>query len=77
MKQFFKVYSIYGAYSYCSNKWHYNKEDIPFITAFNRYSTQLFYISKISDLESINMTDKYSYELMVNIMNDYLMILRI
>ncbi len=49
----------------------YSKEEIPFITAFNRYSTQLFYISTISDLESINMTDKNSYELMVNIMNDY------
>ena len=44
---------------------------IPFESAMNRYSSQIFYISTISDLESINMTDKYSYELMLNLMNDY------
>ena len=47
------------------------EEEMPFSSAMDRYSTQLFYISTISDLESINMADKYSYELMLNIMNDY------
>ena len=47
--------------------------ELPFESAMDRYSSQIFYISTISDLESINMTDKYSYELMVNLMNDYML----
>ena len=45
------------------------QEELPFITAMDRYATQIFYISTISDIESINMTDKYSYELFLIFIN--------
>ena len=49
----------------------YLDEEVPLNAAMNRYATAVFYISTISDLESINMTDKYSYELIMNILNSY------
>ena len=48
-------------------------EEQPLISALNRLSTSIFYVSTISDLESINMTDKHSYELMINLLNGYYM----
>jgi len=48
------------------------KDEIePFISAMNRLSNSIFYISTISDLESINLNNKYSYELMLNLISGY------
>ena len=49
-------------------------EELPFLEAINRYSSALFYVSTISELDSINMTNKYSYELMINILNGYYLV---
>ena len=43
----------------------------PFDSAMTKYSTAVYYISTISDLQSINMDNKYSYELMLNLINAY------
>ena len=48
-------------------------EELSLISALNRLSTSIFYVSTISDLQSINITDKYSYELMMNLLNGYFM----
>ena len=48
-------------------------EELPLITALTRLSNSIFYVSTISNLEAINMTDKYSYELMMNLLNGYYM----
>ena len=46
-------------------------ETQPFFSTLNRLSTAVYYVSTISDLESINMMNKYSYELMLNLINVY------
>ena len=46
-------------------------ETQPFFSILNKLSTAVFYVSTISDLESINMANKYSYELMLNLINVY------
>ena len=47
------------------------EEELPFLEAMNRYASAIFYVSTISESNSINMTDKYSFELMINILNNY------
>ena len=47
------------------------EEEQPFDSAMNKLSTAVYYVSSISDLESINMDNKYSYELMLNLINVY------
>ena len=46
-------------------------EILPFISIMNKLSTSVYYLSTIPDLESINMNNKYSYELMLNLINIY------
>ena len=48
------------------------KEDQPFSTAMNRIPTCVFYVSTVTDSQSImNMQDRNSYELMINLLNSY------
>jgi hypothetical protein len=48
------------------------KDEIePFNSAMNRLSNSIFYISTISDFETINLDNKYSYELMINLISGY------
>ena len=48
-----------------------NIESQPFNTIMNKLTTSIYYISTISDLEKIDMNNKYSYELMINLINVY------
>lgn len=43
----------------------------PFNSAMSRLSNSIFYISTISNLETINLNNKYSYELMTNLLSGY------
>ena len=52
-------------------------EHQPFSTAMSRIPTSIFYVSTVTDnFSSINMTDRNSYELMNNLLNDYFLIWR-
>ena len=44
-------------------------EEQPFISAINKLTTAVFYLSNMPDNEAINMSNKYSYELMHNLLN--------
>ena len=46
-------------------------EEQPFISALNKLTTSIFYISTMPDSEPINMENKYSFELMFNLLNQY------
>ena len=46
-------------------------EEQPFIAAINKLTTAVFYLSNMRDNEAINMSNKYSYELMHNLLNGY------
>ena len=46
-------------------------EEQPFISALNKLITSIFYISTMPDSEPINMENKYSFELMFNLLNQY------
>ena len=46
-------------------------EEQPFIPALNKLTTAIFYLSTMSELEPINLSNKYSYELMFNLLNEY------
>ena len=46
-------------------------ETQPFFSILNKLSTAVYYVSTISELEYINMTNKYTYELMINLINVY------
>ena len=46
-------------------------EELPLNSAMKRLSSAVFYISNNAEIESINMNNKYSYELMLNLMNVY------
>ena len=49
-----------------------NEKDEPFSTAMNRIPTCVFYVSTDENIETtMNMDDRNSYELMVNILNSY------
>ena len=48
------------------------EEPQPFSTAMNRIPTCVFYVSTVTDSRSImNMNDRNSYELMINLLNSY------
>ena len=47
------------------------KEEQPFISALNKLTTSIFYISTMPDSEPINLENKYSYELMFNLLNEF------
>ena len=49
------------------------EEEQPFMHALNKLTTAAFYLSTMSENESINITNKYSYELMFNLFNGYFM----
>ena len=46
-------------------------EEQPFISALNKLTTAIFYISTMPESEPINMENKYSFELMFNLLNHY------
>jgi len=46
-------------------------EEQPFFSAINKLTTSIFYISTMSNQEKFDMSNKYIYELMVNILNGY------
>ena len=46
-------------------------EKHPFTSTLNKLTTAIFYLSTMSDSEPFNMKNKYSYELMVNLLNSY------
>ena len=49
----------------------------PFSTAMNRIPTSIFYVSTVTDnYQSVNMDDRNAYELMMNLLNDYLLVWR-
>ena len=47
------------------------EEKQPFSSAINKLTTSIFYISTMSNKEKFDMSNKYIYELMVNILNGY------
>ena len=48
------------------------KQEIePFYSAVNRMTTGVFYLTSSSNFNEINMNNKYTYELMYNLFNDY------
>ena len=47
------------------------EEEQPFMSALNKLTTAAFYLSTMSENEAINITNKYSYELMFNLFNGY------
>ena len=47
------------------------KEEQPFISALNKLTNAIFYISTMPESEPINMENKYSFELMFNLLNQY------
>ena len=52
-------------------------EHQPFSTAMSRIPTSIFYVSTVTDnISSINMEDRNAFELMQNLLNDYLIIWR-
>ena len=46
-------------------------EGQPFIAAINKLTTAVFYLSNMPENEPINMSNKYAYELMHNLLNGY------
>ena len=49
----------------------------PFSTAMSRIPTSIFYVSTVTDnYQLVNMEDRNAYELMMNLLNDYLLIWR-
>lgn len=52
-------------------------EHQPFSTAMRRIPTSIFYVSTVTDsYTSVNINDRNAYELMTNLLNDYLLIWR-
>ena len=52
-------------------------EHQPFSTAMSRIPTSIFYVSTVTDnIQSVNMGDRNAFELMQNLLNDYLLIWR-
>ena len=52
-------------------------EIINYETAINRIPTSIFYVSTVNDnYENINLKDRNAYELMMNLGNDYLLMIR-
>ena len=52
-------------------------ELISYSTALNRIKTSIFFVSTITDnYQSINMDNRNAYELMMNLLNDYLLMMR-
>ena len=52
-------------------------EHQPFSTAMSRIPTSIFYVSTVTDqTSSINMKDRNAFELMQNLLNDYLLVWR-
>ena len=52
-------------------------EIISYSTALNRIKTSIFFVSTITDnYQSINMENRNAYELMMNLLNDYLLMMR-
>ena len=50
----------------------FEKEEIqPFLSAVNKLTTSIFYLSIITDNSQIDMNNTYSYELMANLLNSY------
>ena len=50
----------------------FEKEEIqPFLSAVNKLTTSIFYLSEITDNSQIDMNNTYSYELMANLLNSY------
>jgi len=47
------------------------EEVVPFSVAINRMTNSIFYVSTMSNKENFDMSNKYAYELMVNILNGY------
>ena len=48
-------------------------EQEPFYSAVNRMTTVIFYLTTSSEYNEINMNNKYAYEIMFNLFNDYYM----
>ena len=52
-------------------------EHQPFSTAMSRIPTSIFYVSTVTDnIGNVNMTDRNAFELMHNLLNDYLLVWR-
>ena len=47
------------------------EEEQPFFAATNKLTTSIFYISTMSNEENFDMSNKYIYELMFNLLNGY------
>jgi len=47
------------------------EEVVPFSVAINKMTNSIFYVSTMSSKENFDMSNKYIYELMVNILNGY------
>ena len=52
-------------------------EHQPFSIAMSRIPTSIYYVSRVTDYyENININDRNAYELMMNLLNDYLLVWR-
>ena len=52
-------------------------EHQPFSIAMSRIPTSIYYVSRVTDYyQKINITDRNAYELMMNLLNDYLLVWR-
>ena len=70
-KDFINFISYYNITIRTLNNGFPKNEIEPFNSAMNRLSNSIFYVCNIPDLETVNLNNKYSYELMVNLISGY------
>ena len=70
-KDFINYISYYNITIKTLNNGFLKDEIEPFNSAMNRLSNSIFYISTISDLKEVTLNNKYSYELMANLISGY------